>query len=253
LPSSTAGATVTPMKAKHRTRKERSAASRTDAEKLLPPGADTADDRLVGAAVSEIRTILGQTLAKGMEQVGAYLLKTFYDDDPALYAAATPTKHASLRKLSERCGTMELPISSTFLSSAIRMAIVSRQLPKGAAFGKLPVSHRVELLRLPTPEKIEATAQTIADREGMTVRKLRAKVTKMLAGASAGRGRPRTPSVVRAVDQLVGALRKEDSWRLAFHRADIDALDDEKRAELEETVTRVSDLLAQLQGLLAKR
>ncbi|MGE0790072.1 MAG: hypothetical protein AB7S26_30645 [Sandaracinaceae bacterium] len=220
---------------------------------VLPRGADAPDDDLVEDAVTKIRGILGHTLAKGMEDVGAYLLKTFYDDDPGLYASASPRKHASLRTLMERCGTKDLPVSTTFLSNAIRMAIVSRQLPKGAAFGQLPVSHRVELLRLPTTEQIEDAAQDIIDDDDVTVRSLRDTVTKMLGRGGSGRGRPRTPPVVRAVNQVAAALRKEESWHLAFQRADIDALDDGKRAELEETVERVSTLLGRLQKLLAKR
>ncbi len=240
------------MRTNKRTSAERTATELALDATVLPRGAAAIDERLVNAAASEIKKILGNTLAKGMEEVGAYLLEKFYDGDPDLYASASPTKHASLRKLVDKCGTLELPVSATFLSSAIRIAVVSRQLPRGAAFAKLPVSHRVELLRLPTPEKIEEAARDLVGDNRVTVRELRKSVTKMLAKGSPRRGRPRTPPVVRAVNQVASALRKEESWHLAFHRADVDALDEEARAELEQTVERVSALLARLQKLLTR-
>src|SRR5437868_5969033 len=98
----------------------------------LPRSAEKVDRELVERAVSHIRGELAKTVARGMDEVGRYLLQTFYDDDPELYFSASPNKHASLRLLIERCESMDFPVSRTFLANALRMAAVSKDLPRAA-------------------------------------------------------------------------------------------------------------------------
>ena len=84
----------------------------------LPSSAEKVDRELVERAVSHIRGELAKMVARGMDEVGRYLLQTFYDDDPELYFSASPNKHASLRLLIERCESIDFPVSRTFLANA---------------------------------------------------------------------------------------------------------------------------------------
>ena len=209
--------------------------------------AAAADAEVVDAAVAHIRSILNRTLARGMEEVGEYLLKTFFRDDPALYTT-TGARHLSLRALVERCGTIELPVSATFLSSSIRIAVVARRLPEGASFRKLPVSHRVELLRLPE-ERIEPVA-TDALRAQLAVRELRTRVTKMLVAQPHPRGRPRSPTIVRVSAALERAILDGDGATLAFDRTDAAGLTTAQKRKARAAIARVSALLRRLAELI---
>lgn len=207
---------------------------------MVAKGDPTADD-----AARHIRELLAKTLVRGMEDVGAYLLKTYYEDDPRLYRSPSSTKHVSLRLLAAKCGTMELPVSATFLSSCIRMAVVARGLPRDSSFGKLPVSHRIELLRLPD-EKIEPTAAS-ALKSGVAVRELRASVTTLLASKPTSRGRPRTPALVRASLEIQRALAVP---KPLVHRDQIAALTPAQKTQLRSALDQAEQFLAQLREAL---
>ncbi|MBI5535960.1 MAG: hypothetical protein HY898_24785 [Deltaproteobacteria bacterium] len=218
----------------------------TEAAPDLPPSAIVVDHDLVERAVEHIRNILGKTVARGMDEVGSYLLKEFYGNDPALYSSSNPSKHASLRQLEERCETLDLPVKKTFLSNAIRMAVVLHALPAETRFLQLPSSHRVELLKVKTPDKIEQLA-TRAVESKLSVQKLREIVRKEREKTKSTRGRKPTPPVLRALGASVRMLRDETTGRLAFRRDDIDALTDEQmdeaRAQADMLAKRVEELL----------
>lgn len=203
-------------------------------------------------AARDIREILGRTLAKGMEEVGAYLLRTFYDDDIALYRARSSLKAAPLRALVERCGTMELPVSATFLSTSIRMAAIARQLPPSASFRKLPVSHRVELLRLPERE-IEAVAARAIARE-LPVRELREHVSTILTSTRARQAPPRRPAS-RALVKLLKALQRllpEDAAPGGGPAGPhFTPLDDTERRELAVSFDRVIERLGRIRAQIS--
>ncbi len=230
-------------------RKRRQAAKPSDAQSALPAIIEAADNTVVEGAVAEIKVILGRTLAKGMEEVGEYLLKTFYHGDLALFHSHAPAKHASLRALTERCGSMDLPVSPSFLSNAIRLAALAHQLPTNAQYHTLPPSHRVALLPVHDPEKVEELAATAIEK-GLTVVGLRESVAKLRSPAEPKRGRPRIAPVVRVARSLVKALSNGETGRLAFLRADIDKLGDDEREDVKASLQRAQDLLNRLAKLL---
>lgn len=209
----------------------------------LPRSAERLDRDLVEDSVEHIRQILTKTVTRGMDEVGRYLLKEFYDDKPELYFSLSPTKHASLRMLVDRCESLELPVRRTFLANALRMTAITRGLPRNATFHRLPPTHRVELLRVRAPEKIERLASRAVDGK-LTAKKLRLLVQQ--TEKQAGVGRKRTPSVVRGLRACLRAIRDEDTGRLAYRRRDITALTDEQRAlgkaALETLEKRVAEL-----------
>jgi len=219
----------------------------------LPRSAEKVDRELVEQAVAHIRDALAKTVTRGMDEVGRYLLKTFYDDDPELYFSASPSKHASLRLLIERCESMDFPVSRTFLGNALRMAAVSKDLPQAATFRRLPSSHRVELLRLKAPENVERLASKAISQK-LSVQKLRALIQKEMERGSAAsdRGRKRTPQVLRTIEACLRVLRDEETGKLLVRRSDVDEMTDEQLARAQTALASLEKRVADLRRLVGK-
>jgi hypothetical protein len=210
------------------------------------------DRELVDRSVAEIRGIITKTVSRGQDEVGQYLLKAFFDDDPAAYFASGPTKHASLGKLMERCESMELPVSKTFLVNALRLAVAAKALPRTATFNQLPPSHRVELLRVKTPEKLEKlAARAVAGK--FSVQKLRTMVQKaeVRKPDAPGSGRKPTPAVMKAIDACLRQLRDEETGKLLFRRSDIRALTEEQQERAVAAFTALDKRVADLRRILS--
>lgn len=218
---------------------------------IVPTSATKADKELVERSVAEIRNILAQTLTRGMDEVGQHLLREFYDDDPALYHSASPNKHASLRLLLDRCESIDLPVSRTFLANALRMAAMTKALPRSASFLRLPPSHRVELLRVKEPERVERLASKVVEAK-LSVQKLRKLVQKEDArkDETPTRGRKRTPEVIRSIESCLRALRDEETGRLLFRRSDISQLNEEQLERGQAALATLEKRVAELRRLL---
>lgn len=217
---------------------------------VLPASAAKVDKALVDLAVSHIRDVVSKTVARGLDDVGTYVLREFYDDDPALYLSASPSKHASLSTLIERCESLELPVSRTFLANALRMAAVTKQLPRAATFHKLPPSHRIELLRVRAPEKLERLASKVVEGK-LSVQKLRTLVQKeQEKGKDTARGRKRSPEVLKAIEACLRVLRDEGTGKLLFHRSDVTEMTDEQQAKADAALTSLERRVAELRRIL---
>jgi hypothetical protein len=214
---------------------------------VLPKSAARADRDLVERSIAHIRDVLAKTVTRGMDEVGRYMLREFYDDDPELYLSASPNKHASLRLLIDRCESIDLPVSRTFLGNALRMAVVTKELPRDASFHRLPPSHRVELLRVKAPDQVERLAAKAVEAR-LSVQKLRALVQKEGERTRSGevRGRKRRPEALRSIEVCLRALGDETNGRLLFRRSDIDPMTKEQlvrgRAALVILEKRVTEL-----------
>lgn len=210
-----------------------------------------ADRELVDQAVAHIQGVLGRTLSRGMMEIGSYLLDTFYDGDPALAHSSNPQKHASLRLLVQRCESISLPVSRTFLSNAIRMAAVAKLLPRRATFLRLPPSHRVELLRVKDPGRIEELAERCLEL-GLSVPKLRALVQQNMARLRirSVRGRRRKPPLIRALDTCAQLLRDGESGKQAFPRTELAELSLEDLLRARRACERLGKRLEELEQLL---
>jgi len=217
---------------------------------VLPASAEKVDKALVDRAVAHIRDVVSKTVARGLDDVGTYLLREFYEDDPALYLSASPSKHASLSMLVERCESLELPVSRTFLANALRMAAVTKQLPRAATFHKLPPSHRVELLRVRAPERLERLASKVVEGK-LSVQKLRTLVQKeQEKGKDASRGRKRSPEVLKAIEACLRVLRDEGTGKLLFHRSDVTGMTDEQQAKADVALKSLERRVAELRRIL---
>ncbi len=203
-------------------------------EPVLPASAAKQDTKLVDKAAKQIRDILARTVSQGLEDVGNFLLDTFYDGKPELYQSLKPSKHASLTLLEERCETLDLPVSRTFLANAIGVAVMARRLPRSASFLKLPPSHKTELLGVSTPEKAENLAAKVLEGK-LTVVKLRELVRKERAKNKKNpQGRKPTPTVVRVLTSCAKLLNHRETGRLVFRKADFAELTPEHVEEVKE-------------------
>jgi hypothetical protein len=212
----------------------------------LPASAEKFDRALVDRSVAHIRDVLEKTVSRGLDEVGQFLLKEFYGDDPTFYAASSPMKHASLRKLMDRCDSMELPISRTFLVNALRMAVITKGLPKAATFNRLPPSHRVELLRVREPEKLQRLA-TRAVEGKLSVVKLRSLVQR---AEPPGRGRRPSPGVLKSIEHCLRLLREEETGKLLFRRSDIAEMTEEQHARADAVLKTLEKRIADLRRIL---
>ena len=221
-------------------------------ELVLPASAEKIDRELVDRSVKVVREIVAKTVARGQDEIGQYLLQEFFGDDPHVYAASGPAKHASLRKLLDRCESMELPVSRTFLLNALRIAAAAKQLPRQSTFVQLPPSHRVELLRVKAPEKREKLA-TRALESKLSVQKLRTMIDKAEQRDTErpGRGRLPAPAVLKAVEGCLRLLRDEETGKLLFKRGDAAQLTEEQRARAGAAFKVLEKRIADLARILA--
>lgn len=208
-------------------------------------GNAVADEKLVQEAVKHIQGILAETVIKGMVDVGAYLLKHFFNNDPELVRSRNPSKNASFRILVERCGT-ELPVSKSWLNNAVGVAIMSKALPGQAAFKQLPQSHQTVLLPLHEPTKIEEVAAR-AVKKDLSVRDLRDVVRREVAkNKDDNRGRPAKPLIVKTLDRSLKLFTLE-SGRKSFTKAQVNELSEEDAKHVRDAA---GELMASLKKLI---
>jgi hypothetical protein len=196
----------------------------------MPASAQRADSVLVDAAVTRINEILHRTVSLGMDEVGRYLLDTFYEGKPELLSSMHPGKHASISTLLARCEGLDLPVSRTFLANSLRMAAISKNLPRGSRFHELPPTHRLTLLPLRQPDLIERLAERALDKN-LSVGRLRELVHKdseKRAADGARRGRRPEPMLLKQLGACVRALHA-NGGRLQLKKSEVEALSEEQR------------------------
>jgi hypothetical protein len=151
----------------------------------------------------------------------------------------------------DRCESIDLPVSRTFLLNALRLAAGGRQLPRSSTFAQLPPSHRVELLRVKVPEKREKLASR-AMQAKLSVQKLRTLVDKaeQRDEEHPGRGRLPSPAALKAIEGCLRLLRDEETGKLLFSRHDIAQMTEEQRARAEAASKVLEKRVADLRRIL---
>lgn len=238
--------------AKHRTRaKSRPEVPESELVVAIDDVETEPDEALVDEAVAQIRKILADTLYKGATTVGAYVLATFFDNDPAQVRSRHPKKGASFRALAERCESQDLPIKRSWLHSAVGVAVMHRQLPGGGvAFKQLPPALQTTLLPLREPDKVEKVAQRAVAKK-LSLRDLRAVVKAERERArdpNETRGRRARPLIVKALDAATKAFKVTENGRL-YTTFLIDEIEAEEMAQVVKTAKM---LIGKLQGLVDK-
>jgi hypothetical protein len=130
-------------------RARRSEALQSKVEMLPSPSMEPAivDKALVNDAVNFINEKANETLYRGSEEIGAYLLAKFFDNDIAVASSRNPHKSASYTAL---CKRQDLSVHPATLSLMVRVAAqeVFFKEKKFDSAG-LSYTHKAELVKLP--------------------------------------------------------------------------------------------------------
>jgi hypothetical protein len=136
--------------------------AQSTAEMLPSPPMEPAlvDKALVNDAVSFINEKANETLYRGSEEIGAYLLERFFGNDIAVASSRKPHKSASYAAL---CRREDLAVHPATLSLMVRVA-AQETFFKDKNFNSagLSYTHKAELVKLPnTAEKIRLAKKAL--------------------------------------------------------------------------------------------
>jgi hypothetical protein len=126
----------------------------------LPMEPAVVDKALVNDAVNFINEKANETLYRGSEEIGAYLLERFFGNDIAVASSRKPHKSASYAAL---CRREDLAVHPATLSLMVRVA-AQEIFFKDKKFNSagLSYTHKAELVKLPnTAEKIRLAAKAL--------------------------------------------------------------------------------------------
>jgi hypothetical protein len=220
---------------------------------MRPPSRDAATNTaIVDQAIDHIRRLVTRRGRQGQQAVGQCVLDLFYKGDIDRYRSTGVAKAVTLRVLEERAAAAGLPLKRSFLSNAVGVAALARQLGRDSPYQAISPSHQVELLQAITPERAEALARECVEHR-WSVRELRAKVRQERIHARLrGRGRRPLPKALRVLRACARALVKNSSGQLSITRADIWELEPGDLAEVRRTVLKLARRLSDLSRLLSE-
>jgi hypothetical protein len=146
-------------------------------DQAIPPS-EMVDHQLVTAAVRFINEKANETIYRGSEEIGQYLLHNFFNDDIDLAASRRPNKPASYKAL---CESEELAVHPATLSVMVRVAAQERFfVANDLEADRLSYSHKAELVKLPdTSGKVRLVNETIE--KSLSVRDLAEKIRELRA------------------------------------------------------------------------
>jgi len=118
------------------------------------------DKALINDAVNFINEKANETLYRGSEEIGAYLLERFFGNDIAVASSRKPHKSASYAAL---CQRGDLAVHPATLSLMVRVAAQEVFFKvKGFDPTGLSYTHKAELVKLPnTPVKIRLAKKSL--------------------------------------------------------------------------------------------
>jgi len=222
----------------------RAQASEDQAETEVEVLEDKPDEKLVKETLAWIRDTLKRTLNRAALEVGEYVFEKFYGGDPQRVASRSPNKAASLRMLTDHCGTMDLPLSKSSLHRALEVAVMMKALPAKAAYKQLPSTHQATLAPLHDPEKVEKLAAKALDKK-LPVSKLRGLVAAELAKRPVdGRGRKPTPEVLKSLTRSVKLFTLDEGK--TFTKTDVKNLSDKQRKEALKAARKLAATMGKL-------
>jgi hypothetical protein len=148
--------------------------SQTSGETLPALAHADVDKALLDEAVTFINEKANETLYRGSEEIGAYLLEKFFDNDIKVASSKKPqsTSYAAL------CQRQDLAVHPATLSVMVRVAAQESFFKeKGFDPAGLTYTHKAELVKLPnTDEKIGLAQKALAST--LTTRLLSEEVKK---------------------------------------------------------------------------
>ncbi len=181
---------------------------------------------------------------RGLEMardVGRLLLDRLFEGSPAVFRAPAGEQRASFRQLASH---PSLEISASALHAYVAVSIQLSELPPAVAAELALTKHRY-LLPLRDPRVKAELARRCVDEE-WSAERLRREVSALRPPGSRP-GRPRTPVLVRIVDEVERALVDERLQALDFDLPDTAQLTDllERLSRAEQAIHALRSRLAQ--------
>jgi hypothetical protein len=134
------------------------------------------DNTLVNEAVKFINEKANETVYRGSEEIGAYILEKFFDNDIEKATSRNPRKPASYRAL---CAHSELVLRPEALSVMVRVAAQERFfLDQKLDVKRISYSHKAELVKLGDDDKKLKLVKKMLS-SPMSVRELQERMSKM--------------------------------------------------------------------------
>ena len=209
------------------------------------------DQALVERAVREINELANKMVYKGSIDVGEYLLREFFNNDPKLAASKNPSKKASYREL---CKREDLTIKAPQLSVMVRVAAQERFfLENEIDSDKLSYRAKAELIKLPSEKPEEKAAKIAVIGEiiagGMTTRQVAEKILQIRHTDESGPGTVGGKLPVKYFDALDRYFEDEALARLSVGEESLRKVRKDTRLALKEKALATKD---KIQHLIAK-
>jgi hypothetical protein len=159
---------------------------------------DLVNTELVETAVQFINEKANETLYKGYDEIGKYLLENFFQNDIAVAASRNPYKSASYTAL---CKRTDLVVHPATLSIMVRVAAQEKFFEQeGVKTEGLSYTHKAELVKLSNGKDKTSLVQKILE-EALTTRQVSEEVKK-IKGASPG-DEPSATLLLAAVERCI--------------------------------------------------
>jgi hypothetical protein len=202
---------------------------------------DVVDDELVTAAVRFINEKANETIYRGSEEIGQYLLHNFFNDEIELAASRRPNKPASYKAL---CESEELAVHPATLSVMVRVAAQERFfLANDMEADKLSYSHKAELVKLPDASaKIQLVNEIME--KSLSVRDLAERIREVRASLPK-KDRPLATNWTKEIDDPARMLEDRRRYEVLTDKEKLKKIRAKTRAKLRQEVTVMIDKMSQ--------
>jgi hypothetical protein len=203
---------------------------------------------MIEKTVKFINEKANEMLYKGSEEIGEYLLKNFFNNDPKLASSKNPHKPVSYREL---CKREDLALHPITLGTMVRVAAQERYFKDNKVdTSKLTYTHKAQLVKMEDDNKKIALIND-AIKNKLSTREFAKKIAaarKLLLGGE-------EESIVEITDYIFD-LREmiEDSFvnRISVDKEKLSKQSTKKRNKLRDTVIDVKDELEEQIKKIAK-
>lgn len=179
----------------------------------------------VETMVLDVRKIVSQTLERGMEELGEYLLKNVFENDIGKVFSKNPYKGTSFSELARH---PQNPLSRQRLAEAVRAAAFGREMEAmGVPRGALSFTHKIHIASIKDRAKRKKIVQK-AHQSGWTVETTKKEIQR-LVGPTSSEDQRLGRILLRQMGELVklskdgdtkSFLQDKDRLKAALPRAD---------------------------------
>jgi hypothetical protein len=159
------------------------------------------DLQLLDRVALELRDIERRNGMRRTLAIGELILTEFFGGNVSVWRDRRRSKNNSIRRLAER---PECPFCKSALNEAVAVYIASRELPCVRTSGHIGPSHVAAVLALPADQRNGLLEH--AEREQLSVRRLRDHIVSLRRSQGERRGRPPMGREERALAELAGTV-----------------------------------------------